>query len=115
MTKYIISKSDTGPIGEVIVNDDEMIVYDVCKIADYEGNDYLPRAAKKMDYHMLKEMLYPKKEEDDDEGSDADDLYGLRAISIGDVVRNEKGEHFTYTPTGQWALIEAYEGEDDGI
>ena len=58
----------TGPDNcesEIKLQDDEMIVYDVCKIKDYQGNDYVPRAAKKMDYHMLKEMFYPKEEESD--------------------------------------------------
>jgi hypothetical protein len=41
---------------DIIVNDDEMIVYDICKIKDYEGGDYLPRAAKKMDYNTHKEL-----------------------------------------------------------
>jgi hypothetical protein len=62
--KYIISGPETE--AEIIVADDEMIVYDVCKIKDYQGNDYLPREARKMDYHALKEMLYPKPEERDE-------------------------------------------------
>jgi hypothetical protein len=33
-----------------------MIVYDICKIKDYEGGDYVPRAAKKMDYNTHKEL-----------------------------------------------------------
>jgi hypothetical protein len=53
--------------GSINVNDDEMIVYDVCKIADYQGNDYLPREARKLDYHALKEMLYPKPEESEED------------------------------------------------
>lgn len=56
-TYSIICDDGHGPMAEIKVNDDEMIVYDVCKIAAYEGNDYLPRAAKKMDFHMLKEMF----------------------------------------------------------
>jgi len=47
--KYIISGPDKE--WEIIINEDEMIVYDVCKIKDYEGGDYLPRRAKEMDYH----------------------------------------------------------------
>lgn len=66
MTKYILSKPNTGPMAEIIVNDDEMIVYDVCKISEYEGGDYVPRKAKQLDHHMLKEMFYPKEEETDD-------------------------------------------------
>lgn len=58
-TYSIVCDDGHGPMASIKVNDDEMIVYDVCKIADYEGGDYLPRAAKKMDFHMLKEMLYP--------------------------------------------------------
>ena len=49
---------------EIIVADDEMIVYDVCKISEYEGGDYLPRAAKKMDFHLLKEMFNEPEEQD---------------------------------------------------
>lgn len=59
-TYSIVCDDGHGPMASITVNDDEMIVYDVCKIKDYEGNDYLPRAAKKMDFHLLKEMLYPK-------------------------------------------------------
>ena len=46
-----------GTESEITVNDDEMIVYDVCKIKDYQGGDYVPRKAKTMSYHMLKEMF----------------------------------------------------------
>ncbi len=38
---------------EIEVNDDQMIVYDVCKMKDYQGNDYVPRKAKLMDYVVL--------------------------------------------------------------
>jgi len=56
----------TGPEseGEIKVEDDEMIVYDVCKIKDYQGGDYVPREARKMDYHMLREMFHPKEDND---------------------------------------------------
>ena len=63
MKTYIISGPETE--GKINVQDDEMIVYDVCKIAAYEGHDYLPREARKMDYHALKEMLYPKETDDE--------------------------------------------------
>jgi hypothetical protein len=68
MTKYILSKPNTGPMAEIIVADDEMIVYDVCKIADYEGNDYVPRKAKEMDHHALHEMFNQKEEATEDGG-----------------------------------------------
>jgi len=68
MTKYIISKPDTGPIAELLVQDDEMIVYDVCSIKAYEGGDYVPMEAKKMPHHMLREMFYPKEGATDDGG-----------------------------------------------
>jgi hypothetical protein len=38
---------------EIEVNDDQMIVYDVCKIKDYEGGDYVSRKAKLMDNVVL--------------------------------------------------------------
>ena len=63
MTKYIISKPDTGPIAELILNDDEMIVYDVCKIKDYEGGDYVSRKARNMDYVV--QPIGQQGEEDD--------------------------------------------------
>jgi hypothetical protein len=49
--KYTISGPEIEQ--EIIVGDGDMIVYDVCKIKDYEGGDYVPRAAKKMDYVVL--------------------------------------------------------------
>ena len=38
---------------EIVVDDGYMIVYDVCKIKDYEGGDYVPRKAKEMDHVVL--------------------------------------------------------------
>jgi hypothetical protein len=38
---------------EIEVNDDQMIVYDVCKIKDYEGGDYVPRKARELDNVVL--------------------------------------------------------------
>lgn len=50
--------------GEIIVNDDEMIVYDVVKIKDYEGDDYVPRAAKKKGY-VMHLVINPEREDDE--------------------------------------------------
>ena len=52
-TFVILNKFDPSSTREINVNDDEMIVYDVCKIADYEGGDYVPREAKKRSNHLL--------------------------------------------------------------
>jgi hypothetical protein len=49
--KFTIIGPDTE--GDIFVNQDEMIVYDVCKIKDYEGGDYVPRKAKDMDHVVL--------------------------------------------------------------
>ena len=57
---YTLIGNDTE--AEIAVNDDEMIVYDVCRIKDYQGGDYVPRKAKTMPYHMLKEMFHSEKE-----------------------------------------------------
>ena len=54
--------------GSIDVQDGDMIVYDVCKIADYEGNDYVPRKAKEMDHHALMEMFNQKEEVTEDGG-----------------------------------------------
>jgi hypothetical protein len=55
-----------GPDSEakIEVGEGDMIVYDVCKIKDYQGGDYVPHKAKEMPFHMLKEMLYPKETDD---------------------------------------------------
>ena len=53
---YTVLGPDTE--AEIEVAEDEMIVYDVCKVKEYEGGDYVPRKAKTMPYHMLKEMHY---------------------------------------------------------
>ena len=63
-TYSIICDDGQSTMGSIKVNDDEMIVYDVCKIADYEGNDYAPRKAKELDFHMLQEMFNPKETDD---------------------------------------------------
>ena len=52
--------------GSIDVQDGDMIVYDVCKIADYEGNDYVPRKAKEMDHHALAEMFNPSNRGDEE-------------------------------------------------
>ncbi len=59
---YTLIGNDTE--AEIVVNDDEMIVYDVCRIKDYQGGDYVPRKAKTMPYHMLKEMFTQQEEGD---------------------------------------------------
>ena len=46
-----------GTEADINVQDGDMIVYDVCKIKDYEGGDYVPRKAKDMDHHALHEMF----------------------------------------------------------
>ena len=48
MRVYTISGPDDDDCARIEVNDDEMIVYDVCKIKEYEGADYVPRKARKM-------------------------------------------------------------------
>lgn len=49
--KYTIIGPETE--ADIFVNEGEMIVYDVCKIKDYEGGDYVPRKAKEMDHVVL--------------------------------------------------------------
>lgn len=56
MKTYILSCDDhagTTTQVEIKVNNDEMVVYDVCKVKDYEGGDYVPRKARQMDYVVL--------------------------------------------------------------
>lgn len=65
MRKYMLIGPDSE--AEILVGDGDMIVYDVCKIKDYQGGDYVPRKARELDNHMLKEMFYPK---DNDEAED---------------------------------------------
>tara|TARA_R110000772_G_scaffold267971_3_gene393598 strand:+ start:33644 stop:33835 length:192 start_codon:yes stop_codon:yes gene_type:complete len=52
-TYSIYLPNQEEPEAEIIVKDDEMIVYDVCKIKDYEGGDYVPRKAREMDHVVL--------------------------------------------------------------
>jgi hypothetical protein len=63
-TYSIFLPEQDEPEVELTVNDDEMIVYDICKIKDYEGGDYLPRAAKKMDYNTHKELIADERKKD---------------------------------------------------
>ena len=53
MKTYTISGPADDDCARIVVNDDEMIVYDVCKISEYEGDDYVPRQAKKKGYVVL--------------------------------------------------------------
>jgi hypothetical protein len=63
-TYAIFLPEQDEPEAEITVNDDEMIVYDICKIKEYEGGDYLPRAAKKMDHHTYKELIADERKKD---------------------------------------------------
>jgi hypothetical protein len=49
----IICDDGQSPMQNIIVNDNEMIVYDVCTIKDYEGGDYVSRQAREMDHVVL--------------------------------------------------------------
>jgi hypothetical protein len=49
---YTLSSEDMDD-RQIKVQDGQMIVYDVCKIKDYEGGDYVPRKAKEMDHVVL--------------------------------------------------------------
>ena len=50
--KYVIVHPD-GSEREIIIGTGDMLVYDVCKIKDYEGGDYVPRKARQMDNVFL--------------------------------------------------------------
>jgi len=53
MKTYTLTCDNGDTSVDIIVNDGDMIVYDVCKVKDYEGGDYVPRNAREMDYAVL--------------------------------------------------------------
>jgi hypothetical protein len=64
-TFLFMGKHDPDEVAEIVVNEGEMIVYDVVKVKDYEGGDYVPRKAREMDHVVLPIGQWPEDREEE--------------------------------------------------